>query len=363
MMHSAPTSVGAAMNKYYMASAVLAVCGFLATSAAHAQGNTAGIPANFPPDTFKGGQYVDNKGCVYIRAGFDGNTTWVPRVARNRKPVCGQTPTFGGKPAAPATTVAQAPAAKPAVKSAPKPVQRQPVSEPVQITLPTPQPKAVPQPAPVVVAQPKPVIKPVSVPRPVPNPAPITRTAASAPVPVTTLRRPQASVPQPVYQGTHRQVVVERSAKVVTRPAPRTLPQVAPAGDGFYRGCSVAHDAGCRTAPAARTHTPVDLNVAAAQIIHPVRTGTSSQIIGLPGNTWIVPKAVYERNKQAEGLSIPKGYRKAWDDDRLNPYRAYQTVDGYNQMHQVWTNTLPRRSIYAKVPITDHFAANIRDED
>lgn len=348
------------MNKHYMASAVLAVCGLLTASAAQAQGSSSGVPANFPPDSFKGSQYVDSKGCVYIRAGFDGNTTWVPRVARNRKPVCGQTPTFGGKPSAAVTTVAQAPAAKPAPK---------PASKPVQITLPASQPKVVPQPvrkpAPVVVAQPKPVTKPVSVPRPAPQPQPITRTAASAPVPVTTSRRPQAAVPQPIYQSARTQVVVERSApKVIARPAPRTLPQVAPAGDGFYRGCSVADHAKCGKAPAARTHAPVSLEVAAAQqIIRPVRTGTSSQITGLPGNTWIVPKVVFDRNKQAEGLSIPKGYRKAWDDDRLNPYRAYQTVDGYNQMHQVWTNTLPRRSIYAKVPVIDRFFTSERGED
>jgi len=51
-------------------------------------------PANLPPSTFKGNYFVDNAGCGYVRAGYGGNTQWVPRVQRNRTLVCGQTPTF-----------------------------------------------------------------------------------------------------------------------------------------------------------------------------------------------------------------------------------------------------------------------------
>ena len=60
--------------------------------AAQSLRNNSG-PAEYPPESYQGKQYVDSKGCVYIRAGVDGATTWVPRVARNRTVVCGFQPT------------------------------------------------------------------------------------------------------------------------------------------------------------------------------------------------------------------------------------------------------------------------------
>jgi hypothetical protein len=72
--------------------AVLAMAAFAATDAPAQSLRAVGPPAEIPPAGYAGTQYVDSRGCVYVRAGVDGAVNWVPRVSRERMLICGQTP-------------------------------------------------------------------------------------------------------------------------------------------------------------------------------------------------------------------------------------------------------------------------------
>ncbi|TMV12886.1 SPOR domain-containing protein [Arenibacterium halophilum] len=194
----------------------------------------AGPPAEFPPASYTGKQYVDSKGCVYIRAGIDGSVTWVPRVTRQRKLLCGQVPSLSPDQLARAGSAPARPAPPDAV----------------EITLTPGQATATPA-------------------RPAATPAPAPRTPSAAPEPT-----------------------------VIARPAPvRTAPRAQPAQPTTVRVQPVA---------------PAPRQAQAATALAP--------------STRIVPRHIYENRQNTRGGTVPKGYRKSWDDDRLNPYRGERTA-------------------------------------
>jgi hypothetical protein len=50
------------------------------------------VPAELPPADYAGQQYVDSKGCLFMRAGPEGNERWIPRVTREGTPLCDNPP-------------------------------------------------------------------------------------------------------------------------------------------------------------------------------------------------------------------------------------------------------------------------------
>lgn len=182
----------------------------------------ATFPAEIPPTSFRAAQYVDSRGCVFVRAGTGGNVTWVPRLTRTRQHICGQRPTFA-RPAAQVAT------------------QRLGFLE-------------------------------------------------ERPADPTGIARSQAASP------------------VVVRKRKAPAPVVTSSPSGLRVGDVVPADA------------------------------------VLPG-VRVVPRHVYP-NRIAKGQArVPKGYTRVWEDDRLNPRRAEQTLAGNRQMKLVWTSTVPRRLI------------------
>jgi hypothetical protein len=298
----------------------------------------AGQPAEFPPSSYKGTQYVDSKGCVFVRAGISGNVSWIPRVSRSRKLICGQKPS-GGSALAGATAAPRA--AKP----------------PVQITLDAPAPAAAKPVVRQAAIAPKPKVRrPVSV--------------AAVPKPVRVIR------PVPVKQALRKPVIVHKPvAQVVQRKVVTVQPQAARVATSCGSSTSQRYSASnsrrvaVRCGPQAQSHfnsasntRAVAPRVAAPRVIaQPTyRTQQPRRIVtnnrpqvgynfasntGINGGTRIVPKHVLVNRQNTQNFGTPYGYRPVWEDDRLNPNRAEQSVVGQAQTKLIWTQTVPRRLI------------------
>ena len=331
--------------------ALAVLSGSLALTAAHGQTlRRAQPPAEFPPASFKGKQYVDSRGCIYIRAGIDGNTTWVPRVSRERKQVCGFQPTkVAGATKAPAaasqpTLITVDPAARPAASAA-------------TTAKPAPaKPKLVAKPSPV--AKPKPATK-----KPIPTVA-------------STISKPKKKVvrKQPV------RTVAPAPAPVQIAPRPAQQPADSSGGCANASALSQRY---INTGPGVRC---------GPQAESPITYGNGSGIgpqssLYLTPNTRVVQRHIYDNRQNTRNVEVPEGYRTVWgddrlnteraerglkpavlstyttvphgyrpvdrDDDRLNPLRGVRTAAGDHQTAQIWEDGLPRtlRSIPTDRPI------------
>lgn len=285
-------------------------------------------PAELPPASYTSKQYVDSRGCVFVRAGLSGNVNWVPRVTRQREPICGMQPSLGGQtrtaaaaPQRSAPTI-QIDAARPAAQSSPAPApastrptalervfQRQP-GAPIDTVASIP-PAAQPQPQ----AQPQ---TRVQIRAPQPQPRVVTRQPVAAPTPAP-----------------ERRVATAPPAPRVTRPL-RTTPSasVCPNGGRILsrsvngQGQTVLR---CSASVIAQRPAPAAVAPTVTRPVQPQRRVATAP----------APAPTPQRTP-------PEGYRTVWEDDRLNPDRGPRTAQGDAQMNTVWTATVPRVAVNGK---------------
>lgn len=133
-------------------------------------------PAEQPPAGFLGAQYVDSKGCIFVRVDLNGRTNWVPRLSRGREQICGASPSQAAQ----------------AVDAEPLPKNLAPAVPVVRTqTVEAPEPSA--RPRPVAAATSKPAPKPrivktrLEVPMQKPKTTPLARSSDAKPVRSTSL--------------------------------------------------------------------------------------------------------------------------------------------------------------------------------
>ncbi|MFB9149680.1 SPOR domain-containing protein [Roseovarius ramblicola] len=259
------------------------------------------VPAEFPPESYTGTQYVDSAGCVFIRAGVGAVETWVPRLTRSRQPLCGFTPSLARSTpdAAPAQQTQR-------TAAAPRPAPRAKSSQP--------QPAAAP--------------RSTSAPRSASARAPERVTATATPTPA---RRPVATPD-----------TAARPARRITPPDPG---RSACAGlSGVSAAYTVQHTGSPVRCGPQRAHYITYAQGGGAAASPP--PGTRATPDSVPPGTRVAPARVYASQKASTaGISVPDGMKPVWEDDRLNPHRAHQTFAGKARMELMWTNTVPRRLI------------------
>jgi len=278
---------------------ILMACAAVAasTTGAAAQGDAFGAgttPAEMPPNGFNGRQYVDSLGCVFVRAGQGDVVAWMPRVTRSNEPLCGYTPTQLGAGIAPERQVSIA------------------------------------------------------------SNAPATGTTLASVRDVVSVSAPRSGDRGMVSQGAVPAATI--APDVVTRPATRAACRASALRVGHGTRCDEAAQDGVGGHLAAiviprqsrnSTHGSEGGSVAPVTIVV-----ASDATYKFPPNvqqagTVIVgeAEAVTRLGRDTQRIAVPKGYKEAWTDGRLNVFRGVGTALGETQMRRTWSERVPQRLI------------------